>query len=55
MAAPRLAKGVFTLRLGESQRRLLEAAAAQHREYLAEYIRRTALDAARRDLVEASG
>jgi uncharacterized protein (DUF1778 family) len=41
---------VFTIRLGTAERRLLEAAAAERHEYLAEFIRRTSLTAARRDL-----
>lgn len=52
-APPSRERAVYTLRLGNAERRLLEAAAAQKREYLAEYVRRTALDAARRDLVGA--
>ena len=44
---------VFTLRLGLAERRLLEAAAAARAEYVGEYIRRTALEAARRELARA--
>jgi uncharacterized protein (DUF1778 family) len=43
---------IYTLRLGTPERRLLEAAAAQRKEALSEYIRRAALHAARRDLAE---
>lgn len=43
---------VYSLRLGVRVRRLLEAAAALHDESLAEYMRRTAADAARRDLTQ---
>ena len=41
----------YTIRLANSERRVLEAAAVEHREYLAEFIRRTALQAARRELI----
>ncbi len=47
---PSRERPVYTLRLARSERRLLEAAAADRNEYLAEYIRRTALAAARLDL-----
>ena len=50
---PSRERPVYTLRLALSERCILEAAAAQHREYLAEFIRRTALEAARRELTEA--
>ena len=43
-------RSVYTLRLAAAERRLLEAAAAERQEYLAEYIRRISLAAARRDL-----
>jgi len=38
----------YPLRLAPSERRLLQAAATERQEYLSEYIRRTALEAARR-------
>ena len=41
---------IYTMRLGTPERRVLEAAAAQRGEQLSEYIRRTALNAARREL-----
>jgi uncharacterized protein (DUF1778 family) len=47
---PSRERPVFTLRLAQSERRVLEAAAAQRPEHLSEFIRRTALEAARRDL-----
>lgn len=40
----------YTLRLGRAERRLLEAGAAKRTERLSEYLRRTATEAARRDL-----
>lgn len=43
----------YAMRLGDDERRLLEAAAAQRRVALAAYIRRAAMDAARRDLAGA--
>jgi uncharacterized protein (DUF1778 family) len=47
---PSRERPVYTLRLAQAERRLLEAAAAARQEYLAEYIRRTALSAARQDV-----
>ena len=47
---PSRERPVYTIRLATTERRLLEAAAAHRQEYLAEYIRRTSLTAARRDL-----
>ena len=47
---PSRERPVYTLRLGVAERALLEAAAAQRSEYLAEYLRDRALEAARRDL-----
>ena len=41
---------VYTLRLAQKERRILEAAAVQRDEYLAEFIRRASLDAARQEL-----
>jgi uncharacterized protein (DUF1778 family) len=41
---------IYSMRLDVPLRRLIEAAAAQRGETLASYIRRTATDAARRDL-----
>ena len=47
---PSRERAVYTMRLATTERRLLEAAAADRQEYLAQYIRRTSLTAARRDL-----
>ena len=47
---PSRERAVYTMRLATAERRLLEAAAAHRQEYLAEYIRRTSLTAARRDV-----
>lgn len=47
---PSRERPVYTIRLATGERRLLEVAAAHRQEYLAEYIRRTALAAARRDV-----
>lgn len=47
---PSQERPVYTLRLGIAERALIEAAAAQRSEYLAEYLRDRALEAARRDL-----
>lgn len=47
---PSRERPVYTMRLALAERRVLEAAAAARNEYLAEYIRRVALDAARREL-----
>ena len=48
------AKGrpVYTMRLGTPERRILEAAAAQHDEALSSYIRRVMLQTARREIAE---
>lgn len=43
---------VVSARVLEHERHLLEAAAAQQREFLSQYVRRTALAAARRDLAD---
>lgn len=45
-------RSTFALRLGDNERRVVEAAAAQRGEPLSAYIRRTALEAARRELAE---
>jgi uncharacterized protein (DUF1778 family) len=50
MKVPSRERPVYTLRLAAGERRVLEAAAAERAEYLAEFIRRTALEAARRAL-----
>jgi hypothetical protein len=47
---PSRQRPVFTMRLAVAERRIIEAAAASRTEYLSEYIRRAALEAARRDL-----
>ena len=47
---PSKERSVYTLRLADAERRLLEAAAAMRQEYLAEFIRRTALQAARLEI-----
>lgn len=47
---PSRERPVYTIRLATPERRLLEAAAAHRQEYLAEFIRRTSLTAARQDL-----
>ena len=47
---PSRERPVYAIRLATAERRLLEAAAAHRQEYLAEYIRRTSLAAAFRDL-----
>jgi uncharacterized protein (DUF1778 family) len=47
---PSRERPVYTLRLATAERRVLEAAAAEKAEHLAEFIRRTSLDAARRQL-----
>lgn len=41
-----------SIRLSVAERRLIEAAAAQRQEYMAEYIRSRVMEAVRRDLVE---
>ena len=43
---------VFTMRLGLSERSLLDAAATRREEYLSEYVRRTCIEAVRRELAE---
>ncbi len=40
----------YAMRLGDDERRVVEAAAAQRGEPLSSYIRRVALDRARREL-----
>jgi uncharacterized protein (DUF1778 family) len=45
---------IYTLRLARAERRILEAAAAQRDLYLAEFIRLSALEAARRLLSEST-
>jgi uncharacterized protein (DUF1778 family) len=49
VTVPSRERGVYTLRLAEAERRLLEAAAASRQEYLAEFIRRTAIESAKRE------
>lgn len=44
----------YSMRLGAAERRLLEAAAAMRQEYLGEYIRRSAVEAARRELAPSN-
>lgn len=48
----RRARKIYSLRLSAKEHRLLEAAAAEGQEYMSEYIRRTALRAARETLSE---
>lgn len=50
--ALRQPRGVYTLRLAEDERELLEAAAIRAGAKLSTYIRRAATDAARRQLLE---
>jgi uncharacterized protein (DUF1778 family) len=52
---PSRRRSEYTLRLGQTERRLLEVAAAARSEYLGEYIRRSALEAASRELTAAHG
>jgi uncharacterized protein (DUF1778 family) len=47
---PSRERSVYTIRLGAAERRLLEAAAACRSQYLAEFIRGSALEAARREI-----
>ena len=47
---PSRERPVYTMRLATAERQLLQAAAANRQEFLAEYIRRSSLTAARRDL-----
>lgn len=42
-----------SIRLSTAERRVIEAAAVQEEQYLAEYIRSRVLEAARRDLAKA--
>lgn len=42
----------FALRIGDNERRIIEAAAAQQGEALSAYIRRVSLESARRDLAD---
>jgi uncharacterized protein (DUF1778 family) len=46
------ARGVYAMRLGADERRLIEAAAAAREQPLSVYIRRVAIESARRDLAE---
>jgi uncharacterized protein (DUF1778 family) len=48
--SPEPARSVFTMRLGDDERLKLAAAAARRAEALSAYVRRVALQAARRDL-----
>jgi uncharacterized protein (DUF1778 family) len=50
---PSCKRRVYSLRLSRNERRLLETAAAERNEYLAEYLRTRALEAAQCDLGEA--
>lgn len=50
---PGQARPTYAMRLGDDERRLLEAAAAQRNAPLSTYIRHVALQAARRELAEA--
>jgi uncharacterized protein (DUF1778 family) len=44
----------YAMRLGDVERRVIEAAAAQKGEPMSAYIRRVAMTAARRDLADAT-
>jgi uncharacterized protein (DUF1778 family) len=50
---PSRERPVFTMRLGSAERALIQAAATARAEYTSEFIRRTALEAARRELTAA--
>ena len=52
VAATGRERPVYTLRIGKDERRLLEAAAAEGGQSLAQYIRGSALCAARRKFAE---
>jgi uncharacterized protein (DUF1778 family) len=51
-AEPRIMTTVLSVRVSEEERALLEAASAQARTSLSEFIRRKALDAAETDVLE---
>lgn len=50
---PGTPRPTYAMRLGDDERRVIEAAAAQRREPLSAYIRRVALERARRELAGA--
>lgn len=50
---PSRERPVYTLRLAQSERATIEAAARARKEYLAEFIRRSALEAAENQMAEA--
>lgn len=50
---PGTPRPTYAMRLGEDERRVISAAAAQKGEALSAYIRRVALETARRELTEA--
>lgn len=52
--APGTPRPTYAMRLGHNERRVVEAAAAQRDEPLSAYIRRVALEAARRELARAN-
>ena len=52
---PSRARPTFAIRLAVEERRVIEAAAAAAQEYVGGYIRRAALDAARRALAGQDG
>ena len=47
---PSRARPIYSLRISESERALMESAAADRGEYLAEFLRRVGLQAARQHL-----
>ena len=52
---PGLPRPTYAMRLGDDERRVVEAAAAQRGEALSAYIRRVALEGARRELAGVEG
>lgn len=55
MAVPTRERRVYSIRLGAAERAILEAAADHRAEYLAEFIRRSALEAAAREVTRGGG
>jgi len=50
---PSKARGTLPIRISAAERAILQAAAASRPEYLTTYVRKVALEAARRELAEA--
>ena len=55
LTVPSRARDTLAIRVSATERRIMEAAAAQRPEYLTRWIREVAMDAARRELAVNGG